>query len=561
MTTEKVNFEEHLKKLKLEYSSQLPAKLQVIKTDWQQLITHWDHVLLTTLHRNIHSLIGTSGTFGFIDISKTARELETLIKPLKENDDSGFTPDDALKTDFDRLFLQLESFLPRPESPQQNNIAETPKTPAPKHGYPLSGTVPVNTFIYYLDDDIAAPELLMQNLGSYGFFAKHFSKLADFLAAVEEKKPQLVILDLVIPEANETEIFELAKRLKQQDIYVVILSSRDDFAPRLAAVRAMIDAYVLKPADVPSLVNTIRTLLKLNLNKPSHIIIVDDQDAVARYYAGVLESEEIHVTTLTDPTQLIKTLDCSHTDLMIFDLNMPDINGAELAAVVRQYEEYQSIPILFLSADTSLDKKTWLLQVGSDDLLSKDMPTDKLVSQVKSRMDRSKKLTTLMYQDSLTGLLNHAQIQLAADRVFQHCKRKVTKCVIGMIDIDKFKQVNDKYGHIQGDKVIKGLAQLLQQRLRSTDYIGRFGGEEFMLVLPDITINDAGKLLNNLRKAFSKIDFQDGDKVFNVSFSAGLAENTNMEDFMDQLRESDEALYRAKNKGRNLVCASLTGEN
>ena len=166
----------------------------------------------------------------------------------------------------------------------------------------------------------------------------------------------------------------------------------------------------------------------------------------------------------------------------------------------------------------------------------------------------------MMYQDSLTGLLNHAQIQLAAERVFQHCNRKGSMFTIAMIDIDKFKSVNDTYGHLTGDRVIKALSQLLQQRLRITDYIGRFGGEEFLLILPEINIHDTSNLLNGLRKAFSLIEFKENGVHFNVSFSAGIAENTGMKTFMEQIKMADEALYRAKERGRNVVCASLGRE-
>lgn len=554
MTTDKISFEQHLQKLKSDYSAQLPAKLAAISGDWQILQNQWNPELLEVFHRNIHSLIGTSGTFGFTDISKTARELETTVKPLKSETDVNFKPSLELAKQFDTTFAKLTQLVKGlTASP---TIDVKPLAPSIT-SLPVHFSTPSQIKIYYLDDDLAAPEMLIQNLASYGFQAKHFQALSSLLAAIERDPPKLVLLDLIIPEASEQEIFNLAQQLKAKNIYVIILSSRDDFTPRLAAVRASVDAYILKPADIPAMVSTIRSMFKLDYNKPRHVIIVDDQLSVAQYYASVLKQIGIQVTIIQDPRQVTKVLENTQTDLMIFDLNMPDVSGAELAAVVRQYAQYQSIPIVFLSAEANPDQKSQLLQVGSDDLLSKDMPVDAFISQINSRLERTRQLTTLMYQDSLTGLLNHAQIQLAAERVFQHCKRKETKCVFCMIDIDRFKSINDTYGHLQGDKVIKALAHLLQQRLRTTDYIGRFGGEEFMLVLPEVSITDAGNLVNSLRLAFSKIKFYDGAKEFNSTFSAGLAENLGMGDFIDQIRFADEAMYKAKGRGRNLVCAHL----
>ncbi|RYG02211.1 MAG: diguanylate cyclase, partial [Chitinophagaceae bacterium] len=352
------------------------------------------------------------------------------------------------------------------------------------------------------------------------------------------------------------DIFDIAHTFVKQDIKVFIFSGRDDFTSRLHSVRAGIHSYVTKPADIPSLVGMIRSHLNLNANKPTHILIVDDQVSIAEFYATILEQAGMKVTIETNPYEVLSILQASMPDLLLLDLNMPDVNGDELAAVIRQQEQYQTIPILFLSANAHPDKKTDLLEIGSDDLLSKGMPPEELVRHVKSRVDRAKILTAMMYQDSLTGLLNHAQIQLAAERVFMQCVRKNGMFTVAMIDIDKFKSVNDTYGHLTGDRVIKALAQLLQQRLRVTDYIGRFGGEEFLLIMPDMNLQDAGKLINSLRQAFTLINFKEKDLSFNVSFSAGIAENTGLETFMDQIKIADEALYKAKKSGRNAVCTN-----
>jgi diguanylate cyclase (GGDEF)-like protein len=422
----------------------------------------------------------------------------------------------------------------------------------------LSGTVAQDILIYYLDTETTAPELLLQNLMSYGFKSKHFRSMDEMLGAIEHKKPSLIIIDLLVPDASLGNIFNLAHRFVQKGIKVFIFSGKDDFNSRLLSVRAGIHSYVTKPADIPALVGMIRNHLNLNINKPTHILIVDDQVSVAEFYATILEQAGMKVTIEADPYEVLPIMHAYTPDLLLLDLNMPVVNGDELAAVIRQQERYQTIPILFISGNAHPDKKTDLLEIGSDDLLSKGMAPEELVRNVKSRVDRAKILTAMMYQDSLTGLLNHAQIQLAAERVFMQCKRKNSTFTIAMIDIDKFKSVNDTYGHLTGDRVIKALAQLLQQRLRITDYIGRFGGEEFLLIMPDMNISDAGNLLNNLRKSFSLINFKENNVSFNVTFSAGIAGNKDMNTFMEQIRIADEALYKAKKQGRNTVCQPST---
>ena len=162
-----------------------------------------------------------------------------------------------------------------------------------------------------------------------------------------------------------------------------------------------------------------------------------------------------------------------------------------------------------------------------------------------------------MYEDSLTGLLNHAQIQLAAERCFSLSKRHKRTCSFVMIDLDNFKAINDTWGHQTGDKVIKAFSQLLKQRLRPQDYMGRYGGEEFMLVLSETSLQDAGTLANELRKTFHQIEFFEDNEKFNVSFSAGVADNIQCLSASEQIRKSDNALYKAKTSGKNKVCMNL----
>lgn len=569
MTSEKSSFELHLEKLKSEYKAQLPAKIAAIKSDWLLLNNRWQGDVTVQLHRNVHSLIGTSGTFGFNDISKTARTMEELLKPLLSQKDEDYKIDPELYDEVISIINCITNLI-SPPSTEPLNIdtskyfndtihfieKSNPQLPQPRN----SGTVAQDILIYYLDHEITAPELLLQNLLSYGFKSKHFRSMPQLVNAIQHKEPSLVIIDLTLPDISLENIFALARTFVQRGIKVFIFSGKDDFISRLHSVRAGIHSYVTKPADIPALVGMIRNHLNLNINKPTHILIVDDQIAIAEFYGTILEQAGIKVTIETNPYEVLPAMQAHGPDLLLLDLNMPEVNGDELAAVIRQQEQYQSIPILFFSASAHPDKKTDLLEIGSDDLLSKDMAPEELVRHVKSRVDRAKILTAMMYQDSLTGLLNHAQIQLAAERVFQHCSRKGSTFTIAMIDIDKFKSVNDTHGHLTGDRVIKALSQLLQQRLRITDYIGRFGGEEFLLIMPEININDAGNLLNGLRKAFSLIKFKENGVKFNVSFSAGIAENTGMKTFMEQIKIADEALYRAKERGRNVVCASLGGD-
>ncbi|MES2672860.1 MAG: diguanylate cyclase [Pseudomonadota bacterium] len=562
MTTAKNSFEQKLATLKAEYRLQLPKKIADISEDWNKLIEQWSTETFTILYRNVHSLIGTSGTFGFTELSKAARDLEIAIKPLLETMVETLTDDKELVSVINSNIYQLGILLEtiQRDHTHSSDANDTAKLRAQLSIYNDTEITTNNILIYYLDDELTLPNLLVDQLANYGFKVVHFLTMQDFLSALKKEKPSLVLLDLILPDVNEAYLFMQAKIMSNAGVKVIFLSGKDDIQSRLAGVRAGAQAYLSKTTDVPTLVELIRRTLRLRITKPARVLIVDDQDSVAQFYSNILIEAGINTTVTTNPFNVLTLMQDCLPDLLLLDFNMPDISGDELGAVIRQHEQYQSIPMLFLSAEVNAERKTSLLEIGSDDLLLKGMPPEELVRQVKSRITRAKILSTMMYQDSLTGLLNHAQIQLAAERVFSGGKRQKTVSCIAMIDIDNFKKINDSYGHLTGDRVIKALANLLEQRLRLTDYIGRFGGEEFMLVLPDINVNEAASLLNNLRKSFAAIEFNEANSKFTVTFSAGVAESTGMNNFMKQIKCADEAMYRAKTRGRNLVCANLKGD-
>jgi DNA-binding response OmpR family regulator/HPt (histidine-containing phosphotransfer) domain-containing protein len=392
MTSKKSSFELHLENLKAEYSAQLPGKISDIISEWKLLHSAWQVERMVKLHRNVHSLIGTSGTFGFTDISKAARSLESLLTPLLQHTNDSYEISTELSMAASKIIDNIAQLISNPsgkalplnsettsvttstdfnELGMQLSAINNPGTSS--SGTSNSGTVAQDILIYYLDHEITAPELLLKNLLSYGFNSRHFRNISQLIEAIEHKKPSLVIIDLTLPNDNLENIFSLARRFVQSGIKVFIFSGQDDFFSRLNSVRAGIHSYVTKPADIPALVGMIRNHLNLNINKPTHILIVDDQISIAAFYAAILEQAGMQVTIETNPYEVLTVMQAHGPDLLLLDLNMPEVNGDELAAVIRQQEQFQSTPILFFSASAHPDKKTDLLAIGSDDLLSKAM--------------------------------------------------------------------------------------------------------------------------------------------------------------------------------------------
>jgi diguanylate cyclase (GGDEF)-like protein len=282
-------------------------------------------------------------------------------------------------------------------------------------------------------------------------------------------------------------------------------------------------------------------------------MIVDDSRSQSAYYATVLGQAGITTHIVNDPLTVMKPLFEFEPDLILIDIYMLGCNGIELAKVIRQLEKFVSIPIVFLSAEKDLDQKFAAMGLGGDDFLTKPIQPQHLATSVTSRIHRSLMLRSFMVHDSLTGLLNHTSIKDQLEREVSRVKRQGIQCCFVMIDIDFFKKVNDTYGHLAGDRVIKSLSRLLKQRTRSSDAVGRYGGEEFAIILSDTNSLNAVSVMDSMREDFSRLLHSGNGIEFAVTFSCGVA---NISDFADATLTSDaadKALYIAKREGRNRV--------
>jgi diguanylate cyclase (GGDEF)-like protein len=529
-----------------DYAAQLPEKLKNLQQSLTQLSrTEWDGRAFEAFIRLVHGLIGSSQTFGFELLSDMARNLEEYLRPLAR-------AKVALNKDqrdhiLEAIYEMHQAALHRDASlgdqsgliaiVQPNQDAVAPRR------------------IFVVEDELELAEELKIQLGYFGYDVSVFNTLENFRLAVQQTSDVVVLMDITFPEdrLGGAKLMYEIQRERDVPIPVVFISAHDEFESRLEAARAGGIAYLSKPVNIGNLIDKLDNLTSTKPQVPYRVMIVDDSVALTAYHTVVLEQAGMVVKAVNNPFNVIDALLEFTPDLILIDLYMPECNGTDLAKVIRQLDAFVSIPIVFLSAESNLDKQLFAMGLGGDDFLTKPIQPQHLISSVTSRIRRSLMLRSFMVRDSLTGLLNHTAIKDLLDGEVAGAVRQKKSLSFAMIDIDHFKQINDSYGHPVGDRVIKSLARLLKQRLRSSDLVGRYGGEEFAVVMVDADMTTAMKVLDTIRDDFSRLRHLADEQEFSVTFSCGIADISNFPDAPKLSDAADKALYKAKHAGRNRV--------
>lgn len=391
-------------------------------------------------------------------------------------------------------------------------------------------------------------------LSHFGYTPRLLRNIDQLLAVTGECPPAAVLLEFDTFRHLDDETRQ-ALHAMAKCIPVACLSSDGDIEARLEAARIGCQAYFTRPLDNASLLDTLDRLTAPPQAEAGKVLIVDDSPSLVAYYAAHLKNAGFVTQTVTDPLKTLEVLADNPPEIILLDMNMPGATGQELAKVIRQQDAYLSIPIVFLSAESDVGRQREAMSLGGDEFLQKPIEPEHLISAVGSRVIRYRALRALMVRDSLTGLLNHTSYKERLCAEVNRAKRLGKTFSVGLIDIDHFKNVNDTHGHPAGDRVIKNLSRLLKQRLRSADVIGRYGGEEFALVLPDTAMEAAVNVLNQIRESFVAIEQHAGKAVFHCGFSAGVAQFPQLMETDSLIQAADEALYQAKHEGRNRVMA------
>ncbi|TDF79646.1 diguanylate cyclase [Pseudomonas sp. H9] len=414
---------------------------------------------------------------------------------------------------------------------------------------------PLRKPVYIMLQDHDRAERLAQQLEFFGLGVQALYSADAFRASISERLPSVIVMDVDFCGSGQgLQLAAQAQLGLEQRVPLLFFSLHETDTPtRLAAVRAGGHEFLTGTLEASSLLEKVEMLTSVTQYEPFKVLIIDDSKAQAMHTERLLNSAGIVTRTLTDPIRTMAELADFQPDLIILDMYMPDCTGTELAKVIRHNDRYVSVPIIYLSAEDDLDKQLDAMSEGGDDFLTKPIRSRHLITTVRNRAARARNLKARMVRDSLTGLYNHTHIlQLLEDCSFR-ARREEKPLSFAMLDIDHFKKVNDSHGHPMGDRVIKSLALFLKQRLRKTDFIGRYGGEEFAIVMPNTDLSAAHKVLDEIRMRFAEIHYPAQPKDLYCTFSAGVVQLNDGLDALSMATSADEALYRAKGAGRNRV--------
>jgi diguanylate cyclase (GGDEF)-like protein len=425
-----------------------------------------------------------------------------------------------------------------------NTVDDNNKTPAKQRK---------RMAIAVVDDERSTGMATAALIAEFNFDVEYFVCIADLSNKLAKRDFDLVLLDITMPDISTDQVFDFASILSQRGIKVISYSGLFNFDIRLAAVRAGVSDFIVKPTSILGIIEKINRVLHLRKTRDYSIVYIDDQKSMGEFYQTILEDAKCEVHFMDSVEQMFNVLDDIHPDLFLLDMNMPEVNGLEAAKMIRQQKQFDFTPIVFLTADGQLQTKLAALDSGADDVIDKSTPPAIVIELLLTRLRRSMAIREFVSKDSLTGVLNHGQIMEAAMTSFRLAQRQKSDVSIAMLDLDRFKVVNDTFGHAAGDKVLSGLGQLLCRSLRDTDYIGRYGGEEFMLVLVGVTPQEFIQKLIAIKDAFAQLDFEFKEQKFRCTFSVGIANLADNDSLPIAVNQADQALYNSKSEGRNLV--------
>ena len=450
--------------------------------------------------------------------------------------------------------------------------------------------------VLVVDDILSNVKLLEAKLAAEYFEVVTAFNGVEALAKIEERAPDIVLLDVMMPGMDG---FEVCRRIKAKSktahIPVVMVTALDQPSDRVAGLEAGADDFLTKPVDDAALFARVRSLVRLKmmtdelrmrettgqsmglvdpaetLTEPAptgRVLIIEDRpESVAWFQSGLESFTEI--TAADSFEEAMVRVRGGDFDLIIISLGLRSFDGLRLCSQLRSLPEGRNVPILVVVSHGDRRKLAQALEMGVNDYLTRPVDKNELIARVRTQLRRKRYQDKLRHNvqlslemaitDQLTGLHNRRYMSRHLDTLIAGAGKSGKSIAFLIFDIDHFKKVNDTYGHDIGDEVLKEFADRIAANVRGIDLACRYGGEEFVVVMPDTDADFAYSVAERLRKSVETTPFAISREPhqLNITISIGVAVLTDQDDnAATLLRRADQALYRAKHDGRNRVVAA-----
>lgn len=363
---------------------------------------------------------------------------------------------------------------------------------------------------------------------------------------------ELIVCDLILPDSDDG---SLIRRFVDEGQKVVVITDFADAMIRQRLVSYNIVDYIIK-SDSDNFDYLLTLIDRLEKNKQRTVLIVYADEGQSGDLAEHLQRQNLNVVKAGGGEEAMACLAHQRIDLVITDHKIKDMTGLDLVRALRGRMTMQELPIITLTGSDSASLIARYLKSGANDFLKKPFSGEELMCRVAMLLSMKEifdQIRSIAVSDQLTGLYNRFYLYEAGGQMLTLAKRSEKPLSVAMIDIDHFKLINDTYGHLVGDRVLVRVAAVLRKTLRKSDLIVRYGGEEFVVIMPETSCVNAAHACEKIREAVSRITVQSSHKRFGLTVSIGIDTFREGDDMDAVIGRADALLYRAKENGRDRV--------